>query len=114
MTELIKITSMAAAYDIPVVPHASSFYSYHFALSQTNAPFAEALNNAPDGKSVLPSFGKLFLNEPLPQNGIIRPEDLDAPGFGMILNPEVKLIDAKGIFDVSPEKPLKPAEETSA
>jgi len=59
MTELIKISAMAAAYDIPVVPHASGPYSYHFVVSQANSPFQEYLANSPDGKSVLPVFGNL-------------------------------------------------------
>ncbi|KAH7908842.1 enolase C-terminal domain-like protein [Hygrophoropsis aurantiaca] len=95
LTELLKISAHAAAYDIPVVPHASSCYSYHFALSQTNTPFAEIVCNAPDGKSVQPSFGKLFLNEPVPRNGRIEVSDLAGPGFGLKLNPDVKLIDAE-------------------
>lgn len=93
LTELLKISAHAAAYDIPVVPHASSAYSYHFALSQTNTPFAEIVCNAPDGKSVQPPFGNLFLNEPLPRNGRIEAEALNKPGFGLELNPEVKLVE---------------------
>ncbi|TDL25435.1 enolase C-terminal domain-like protein [Rickenella mellea] len=95
LTELLKISSHASAYDIPVVPHASGNYSYHFALSQTNTPFAEVLCNAPDGKSVQPTFGKLFVNEPLPQNGAIQVDVLDKPGFGLELNPDVVLVDAE-------------------
>lgn len=30
LTELLKVSAMAAAYDIPVVPHGSGPYSYHF------------------------------------------------------------------------------------
>jgi L-rhamnonate dehydratase len=66
LTELLKISAMAAAYDIPVVPHASGPYSYHFVVSQTNCPFQEYLANSADGKSVLPVFGNLFSNEPIP------------------------------------------------
>ncbi|KAG5633882.1 hypothetical protein H0H81_004600 [Sphagnurus paluster] len=111
LTELLKISAHAAAYDLPVVPHASSCYSYHFALSQTNTPFAEIVCNAPDGKSVQPSFGKLFLNEPLPVNGRIEVGALDAPGFGLVLNPAVRLIDAEGVLTVGIKRPL--AEEKS-
>jgi L-alanine-DL-glutamate epimerase-like enolase superfamily enzyme len=64
MTELIKISAMAAAYDIPVVPHASGPYSYHFVVSQANSPFQEYLANSPDGKSVLPVFGNLYVYSP--------------------------------------------------
>lgn len=44
----------------------------------------------------MPSFGDLFLNEPLPVNGRI---DLsDAPGFGLELNPDAKLVPYSSFF----------------
>lgn len=46
--------------------------------------------NSPDGKTVHPSFGNLFLNEVLPVNG--RVNLTDEPGFGLILNPEAELV----------------------
>ncbi|KAF9468368.1 enolase C-terminal domain-like protein [Collybia nuda] len=110
LTELLKISAHAAAYDIPVVPHASSCYSYHFAISQTNTPFAEIVCNAPDGKTVQPSFGNLFLNEPLPVNGIIEVSALDAPGFGLVLNTAVKLIDAEKALVMGVDRVLSPAD----
>ncbi len=71
MTELLKVAVMASAYDIPVVPHASGPYSYHFVVSQSNSPFQEYLANGPDGKSVMPVFGDLFLNEPISEEGYL-------------------------------------------
>lgn len=55
--------------------------------------------NAPDGRSVQPSFGILFLDEPLPVNGRIEVSDLDKPGFGLTLNSAVQLIDAERILE---------------
>ncbi|KAJ6192928.1 nucleotide-diphospho-sugar transferase [Bipolaris maydis] len=110
MTELIKISAMAAAYDIPVVPHASGPYSYHFVVSQANSPFQEYLANSPDGKSVLPVFGNLFTNEPIPTKGYLDVKALDRPGFGLELNPHAGLIDATRILNPAPQKALKPAE----
>ncbi|KAF2177637.1 nucleotide-diphospho-sugar transferase [Zopfia rhizophila CBS 207.26] len=107
MTELLKISSMAAAYDIPVVPHASGPYSYHFVISQANSPFQEYLANSPDGKSVLPVFGDLFLNEPIPTKGYLDVSELDKPGFGLELNPNARLIDATNILNPAPAKLLK-------
>lgn len=92
LTELLRISAHAAAYDIPVVPHGSGPYSYHYVLSQTNAPFSEYVANSPDGTSVLPSFGALFLNEPVPEGG--RVDVSDAPGFGLELNTSAKLVEA--------------------
>ncbi|CAN9473922.1 unnamed protein product [Alternaria alternata] len=114
MTELIKISAMAAAYDIPVVPHASGPYSYHFVVSQANSPFQEYLANSPDGKSVLPVFGNLFTNEPIPTKGYLDVKTLDLPGFGLKLNPNAGLIDATRILNPAPQKALKPAEPEKA
>jgi UDP-N-acetylglucosamine/UDP-N-acetylgalactosamine diphosphorylase len=107
MTELLKVAAMAAAYDIPVVPHASGPYSYHFVVSQANSPFQEYLANSPDGKSVLPVFGDLFVNEPIPTKGYLDVSQLDKPGFGLELNPNARLIDATSILNPAPAKPLK-------
>jgi len=106
LTELLKVAAMAAAYDIPVVPHASGPYSYHFVISQTNCPFQEYLANSPDGKSVLPVFGDLFLDEPIPLKGFLTASQLDKPGFGLTLNPAARLIPARYLLTPNPERPL--------
>jgi L-rhamnonate dehydratase len=108
MTELLKVSAMAAAYDLPVVPHASGPYSYHFVVSQANSPFQEYLANSPDGKSVLPVFGNLFINEPIPSKGYLDVSVLDKPGFGLELNPSAPLIDAAGILNPAPGRSLPP------
>jgi L-rhamnonate dehydratase len=110
LTELLRVSAMAAAYDIPVVPHASGPYSYHFVMSQPNTPFQEYLANSPDGKSVLPVFGDLFLDEPIPTKGFLTTADLDKPGFGLTLNPMVrsKLISSDYLLAPPPAKILSP------
>lgn len=110
LTELLKISAMAAAFDVPVVPHASGPYSYHFVVSQANSPFQEYLANSPDGKSVLPVFGDLFTNEPIPTKGYLDVSELDKPGFGLELNPRAPLVDADHFLNPSPMKALKPTE----
>eukprot|EP01117_Protostelium_nocturnum_P016906 TRINITY_DN677_c0_g1_i1.p1 TRINITY_DN677_c0_g1~~TRINITY_DN677_c0_g1_i1.p1 ORF type:complete len:449 (+),score=126.85 TRINITY_DN677_c0_g1_i1:127-1347(+) len=97
LTELLRISAMASAYDIPVVPHGSGPYSAHFVITQTNAPFTEYIANSPDGKSVFPVFGKLFTNEAIPINGVMNASVLDAPGFGLELNPEANLVEFKSL-----------------
>ena len=113
MTELLKVAAMASAYDIPVVPHASGPYSYHFVVSQSNSPFQEYLQNSPDGKSVFPVFGNMFVNEPVPTKGYLDVTELDKPGFGLELSPSAPLIPAANILSPAPQKSLKapPAEE---
>lgn len=115
MTELLKISSMASAYDIPVIPHASGPYSYHFVVSQSNSPFQEYLANSPDGRSVMPVFGNLFTNEPIPTEGYLDVSKLDKPGFGLELNPNAPLIDASRILNPAPAASLKaPVEDPEA
>jgi L-alanine-DL-glutamate epimerase-like enolase superfamily enzyme len=114
LTELLKISAMAAAYDLDVVPHASGPYSYHFVVSQANSPFQEYLANSPDGKSVMPVFGNLFLNEPIPSNGYLDVKTLDRPGFGLELNPHAGLIDATRILNPAPGRSLKTIEDKQA
>jgi L-rhamnonate dehydratase len=83
LTELLRIAAHAAAYDLPVVPHGSGPYSYHFVMSQPNAPYCEYVANSADGRSVKPVFGDLFSDEPTPANG--RLDVSEAPGFGLTL-----------------------------
>lgn len=86
LTELLRISAMAAAYDIPVVPHGSGAYSYHFVITQPHCPFCEYLNTSADCTEFPPVFGKMFINEQVPINGRIRPTD--EPGWGLKLNRE--------------------------
>lgn len=39
-----RIVAMAGAYDIPVIPHGSSVYSYHLQYAFNNCPVAEMIN----------------------------------------------------------------------
>lgn len=72
---------MAAAYDIPVIPHCSGPYSNHFVMSQPNCPFCEFLITSPKGDGVRPVFGDLFEGEILPEDGVIRLTE--RPGWGL-------------------------------
>ncbi|MDR3471357.1 MAG: L-rhamnonate dehydratase [Devosia sp.] len=90
MTELLRIAAHASAYDLPVVPHGSGPYSYHFIASQTQAAFCEYVAASPDGRSIQPVFGNLFVGELLPSNGRLTLGD--APGFGMELADRAMLV----------------------
>lgn len=93
MTELLRIGALAGAYDLPVIPHGSGPYSYHFIASQTGTAFCEYVAASPDGQSIEPVFGDLFVGEPLPQDGRIRLGD--APGFGMELRDRALLVQVR-------------------
>ncbi|HVG37677.1 MAG TPA: L-rhamnonate dehydratase [Pyrinomonadaceae bacterium] len=84
LTEARRIVAMAAAYDIPVIPHGSSVFSYHMQYAFRNCPLAEFLIMSPGADKIVPLFGDLFVDEPLPKDGYL---DLtDAPGWGVELN----------------------------
>jgi len=89
ITELIKISALADARGVLIVPHGSSVYSYHFVVTRHNSPFSEFLMMAPKADEVIPMFSPLLLDEPLPLNGRLKLPD--TPGFGVRLNPECKL-----------------------
>ncbi|MGH9632605.1 MAG: L-rhamnonate dehydratase [Bryobacteraceae bacterium] len=89
ITELLKISALADAHGVLVVPHASSVYSYHFVLTRHNSPFTEFLMMAPEADRIVPMFHPLLLDEPLPVKG--RMKVPDRPGFGVRLNPQCEL-----------------------
>ncbi len=51
--------------------------------SQTGPAFCEYVAASPDGKTIQPVFGELFVGEDLPVNGKLKVST--APGFGMTL-----------------------------
>ncbi|WDR02318.1 L-rhamnonate dehydratase [Devosia algicola] len=92
LTELLRIAAHASAYEIPVIPHGSGPYSYHFIASQTDLAFCEYVAASPDGRSIRPVFGDLFVGEQVPVNGKLTLGD--APGFGMNLADRSALVEA--------------------
>lgn len=89
LTELLKISALADSHSIPVVPHGSSVYSYHYVVTRPSSPFAEYLMMAPGADVVVPMFTPLLLDEPVPVRG--RMKVPDRPGFGVRLNRECVL-----------------------
>jgi L-rhamnonate dehydratase len=92
LSELIRISALADAQGVLVIPHGSSVYSYHFVATRHNSPFAEFLMMSPQADRVIPMFTPLLLDEPVPVGGRMKTSVLDAPGFGVRLNPECALL----------------------
>ena len=82
---------MAKHYDVPVIPHGSSVYNYHFVMANTNSPYAEYLSVG-EGHDIQPIFSILD-GEPLPVDGKVT-LDPNKPGFGVELKRDL-LIDWK-------------------
>lgn len=86
LTEMLRIAGLAAAHDVPIVPHCGGAFSYHFAIAQPETPFVEYINLSPAGEHIVPVLGRLFTGEPLPQTGVIALSE--APGWGLSVNRE--------------------------
>ncbi len=84
LTEARRIVAMASAYDIPVIPHGSGIYAYHLQYAFTNCPMAEFLMMSPEADQIVPVFGDIFVEEPLPEDGCLALPD--EPGWGVELN----------------------------
>ena len=89
VTELIKISDLADAKGVLMIPHGSSVYSYHFVVTRHNSPFAEFLMMAPKADEVVPMFHPQLIGEPVPVKGRLKVPD--TPGFGVELNRDIPL-----------------------
>jgi L-alanine-DL-glutamate epimerase-like enolase superfamily enzyme len=80
-------TLLAAAYDIPVIPHGGGLNgSTHYSIATVNAPWAELFLPAPGGpREVYQMFEENYAITRGPEGIYTRP--LELPGWGM--DPEV-------------------------
>jgi L-rhamnonate dehydratase len=89
ISEAQKVWAMAAAHDIPVIPHAGQAHNYQLVIAHLNSPIAEYF--PPPAEGVLPdmneSFWWIFRGEPLVEDGHVRLSGV--PGLGLELNQEV-------------------------
>ena len=82
LTELRKIGSLAAAYDIPVIPHGGGLSpAIHWILASVNAPWAELFMPPPGGPAeVYRLWEEQYEITRGPEGVYTRPHD--RPGFG--------------------------------
>jgi len=82
LTEMRRIGAMAAAYDIPVIPHGGGLNgASHWILANTNSPWAELFLPAPGGpKEVYNLFEEMYTISRGPEGIYMRPPE--RPGFG--------------------------------
>jgi L-alanine-DL-glutamate epimerase-like enolase superfamily enzyme len=82
LTELRRIAALAAAYDIPVIPHTGgTFDCVHFVMATPNSPWAELFIPAPGGPAeVYQRFEEDNQITRGPEGIYTRPSD--RPGFG--------------------------------
>jgi L-rhamnonate dehydratase len=79
-----KITAMAEAFQVPVVPHAGQMHNFHVVMASLNSPIAEFFPKV-DVEVGNELFWYIFDGEPTPVDGYI---DLDekVPGLGLTVN----------------------------
>ena len=58
ISEAQKVWALAAAHDIPVIPHAGQSHNYHLVISHLNSPLAEYFPPPPEG--VVPDMNEPF------------------------------------------------------
>ena len=82
LTELRRIGALAAAYDIPVIPHGGGLgEALHYIMATPNAPWAEMFMPAPGGPAEVYKLWEESYNLTKGPEGIhMRPSD--RPGFG--------------------------------
>lgn len=82
LTELRRIGALAAAYDIPVIPHGGGLNgAIHWIIANVNAPWAEMFMPAPGGpREVYQLWEEQYHITRGPEGIYTRPSD--RPGFG--------------------------------
>ena len=84
ITEARKIYALAAARDLPVVPHSNELHNLHLVFSQMNTPFTEYFPDVQlDANTV---FYEIFDGNPAVADGQVTLEP--RPGLGYTLNEE--------------------------
>jgi len=82
LTEMRRIGALAAAYDIPVIPHGGGLgEGVHYIMATTNCPWAEMFMPAPGGpKQVYDLWAENYNISKGPEGLYMRPSN--RPGFG--------------------------------
>lgn len=86
ITQARKISAMAEAHSIPVVPHAGQMHNFHVVMASLNSPIAEyfPIVDVEIGNEL---FWYIFDGEPKAENGYIDLRD-DVPGLGITIKEE--------------------------
>src|SRR5580765_2700809 len=86
LTQARKISALAEAHSIPVIPHAGQMHNYHVVMASLNSPMAEFFPPV-DVEVGNELFWYIFKGEPMAKDGFI---DLDenTPGLGLTIDEE--------------------------
>ena len=86
ITQARKISVLAEAYGVPVIPHAGQMHNYHVVMASLNSPMAEyfPIVGVEVGNEL---FWYLFAGEPKENEGFIDLND-GVPGLGLSIDEE--------------------------
>jgi L-alanine-DL-glutamate epimerase-like enolase superfamily enzyme len=81
-----KISALAEAYEVPVIPHAGQMHNYHIVMASLNSPLAEffPVVDVEVGNEL---FWYIFKGEPVPRHGYIELDE-NLPGLGLEIDEE--------------------------
>lgn len=88
LTELRRISTVARTHGVRLIPHTGGHHAYHFVATRPEPPLAEFGIFAGDCDGPVPQH-PIFTGETLPVDGRVRLGD--APGFGLELDPSIRL-----------------------
>jgi L-alanine-DL-glutamate epimerase-like enolase superfamily enzyme len=86
ITQARKISALAEAHSIPVIPHAGQMHNYHIVMATFNSPMAEFFPQV-DVEVGNELFWYIFNGEPIPKDGYIDLSET-TPGLGLTVNEE--------------------------
>lgn len=89
LTVLLKISALAQAYRVPVVPHCGGMYGAHFSITRSDFDVAEYPVISAEGDALARLHEPYLVGETVPVNG--RHDPGDAPGFGLDLDRSLPL-----------------------
>lgn len=84
ITQARKISALAEAYEIPVIPHAGQMHNYHVVMASLNSPMAEYFPPV-DVEVGNELFYYIFKGEPSAKDGTIELDE-HAPGLGLTID----------------------------
>jgi L-lyxonate dehydratase len=79
-----KISAMAEAFQVPVIPHAGQMHNFHVVMASLNSPMAEFFPKV-DVEVGNELFWYIFDGEPEPVDGYIELDE-NVPGLGLTVN----------------------------
>ena len=86
ITQARKISALAEAFSVPVIPHAGQMHNYHVVMASLNSPMAEFFPPV-DLEVGNELFWYIFDGEPRAKDGFIDLDD-QLPGLGLTINEE--------------------------